>query len=123
MVTQDGTEDDSPSSATPVDDASDISPVDTSHPKASSLEDNDTTAVSSPMANGYHLPNGSAAIDNDGFRRQHERRPSAAANGRAGGHSRFSQQPDDNLRCCSIHVVFSPELAEVQPAKPTDYDC
>ncbi len=102
MHLQDGTDDTTPSSATPADDASDISPVDIPHPKPTSVKDNDSAAASSPMANGFHLPNGSAATDSDGFRRQHERRPSAA-NGRAGVHNRFGpripdQQADDSFR-------------------------
>lgn len=99
---EDGTDDTTPSSATPADDASDISPVDIPHPKPSSVKEHDPAAATSPMANGFHLPNGSAATDSDGFRRQHERRPSAA-NGRAGVHNRFGpripdQQADDSSR-------------------------
>ncbi|KAL0025091.1 hypothetical protein WJX79_008079 [Trebouxia sp. C0005] len=99
---EDGTDDTTPSSATPADDASDISPVDIPHPKPSSVKDNESAAATSPMANGFHLPNESAATDSDGFRFQHERRPSAA-NGRAGVHNRFGpripdQQADDSFR-------------------------
>lgn len=99
---EDGTDDTTPSSATPADDASDISPVDIPHPKPSSVKEHDPAAATPPMANGFHLPNGSAATDSDGFRRQHERRPSAA-NGRPGVHNRFGpripdQQADDSSR-------------------------
>ncbi|DBA96032.1 TPA: hypothetical protein ACH3X1_001533 [Trebouxia sp. C0004] len=99
---EEGTDDTTPSSATPADDASDISPGDIPHPKPTSVKDIDSAAASSPMANGFHLPNGSAATDSDGFRRQHERRPSAT-NGRAGVHNRFGpripdQQADDSFR-------------------------
>ena len=69
------------------------------------------------MANGFHLPNGSAATDSDGFRRQHERRPSAA-NGRAGVHNRFGpripdQQADDSFRytCLLLHSFMAIPVA------------
>ena len=115
MHLQDGTDDTTPSSATPADDASDISPVDIPHPKPSSVKEHDPAAATSPMANGFHLPNGSAATDSDGFRRQHERRPSAA-NGRAGVHNRFGpripdQQADDSSRyTCLLRHSFMQNL-------------
>ncbi|KAL3153768.1 hypothetical protein ABBQ32_013356 [Trebouxia sp. C0010 RCD-2024] len=90
---EDGTEDTSPSSATPVDDASDAAPA-PALPSSSVPEDEEDR----PSANGFHLPNGSAVTDSDGFRRQHERRPVANANARAGPRRTEHQQSDDNFR-------------------------
>ena len=87
---QDGTEDTSPSSATPPDDASDISHVDAPHGNA--VDGTDSSVTHLPTANGFHLPNGSANVDSDGFTRQHERRPSAGLNGRAGAAGRFTAE-------------------------------
>ena len=96
---QDGTDDTSPSSATVADDASDSTAAPAQAlPSSSTPEDEDSSMVDEPSANGFHLPNGSAATDSDGFRRQHERRPSANANGRPGPHRADYQPSDDSFR-------------------------
>lgn len=97
---QDGTEDTTPSSATPLDDASDTTAVPA--PTLPTPEDEED----GPSANGFHLPNGSTVTDSDGFRRQHERRP-AASNTRPGPRRTEHQQSDDSFRCFASATVFA----------------
>lgn len=93
---QDGTEDTTPSSATPLDDASDTTAAPAPALPSSSITEDDGDG---PSANGFHLPNGSTVIDSDGFRRQHERRPAANTNARPGPRRAEHQQSDDSFRC------------------------
>lgn len=94
---QDGTDD--TSSATPVDSASDTTAAPAQAlPSSSTPTDEDSSAVDGPTANGVHLPNGTAAVDNDGFRRQHDPRAHGPHRGQVGPRRPEYQQPDDNFR-------------------------
>ena len=97
---QDGTDD-----TTPADSASDTTaaPPQTL-PASSSAGDEESPAPDGTVANGFHLPNGSA--DHDGFRRQHDRRTSVHHSGRNSSGRAEPQQGDDSFRC--ITFVKSP---------------
>ena len=108
---KDGTDDTSPSSATLADDASDSTAAPApALPSSSTPEDEDSSAFDEPSANGFHLPNGSGPVDNDGFRSQHERRPVANANGRSGPHRADHQQADDSFRYFKLFQFLSYSL-------------